>query len=228
MESSTRVAAWVTAGLFSFFLLHFSFVRAQQPTFRTGTTLVEMTVVALDSRGNPVTDLGPDELVLSEQGQRREIAFFRFEGGPAPADAAVAPLPALSPGFVSNRPEYQPEPQRNVTALLIDLINTAPPDQNGARAQLLRHLETLPEGSPVGVFQFSESAGLSMLAPFSRQAEGVRAGLESIVAVTRQSDSWRRVRQRQRPGAAPTRERASPRYGAKRHHAGGTVGVDGL
>jgi len=77
-------------------------LRAQvaTPTFRAGTTLVEFTVVAQDSKGNAITDLTKDDLVLTDKGQARDIAFFRFDGGLAPVpDAPAIPPPA---GFTTN------------------------------------------------------------------------------------------------------------------------------
>ncbi|HET9468097.1 MAG TPA: VWA domain-containing protein [Vicinamibacterales bacterium] len=159
-------------------------VAQDQPTFRTGTTLVEFTVVALDSKGNPVTDLTSADLTLTDRGLPREIAFFRFDGGP-PAVEATLP-PPLTPGFVTNRPEYQPAPQRNVTAVVLDMINTAPPDQNGARAQLLRHLNALPANTPVGLFRFTEREQMQVLAPFTRRLELMRSELSAVVATSRQ------------------------------------------
>jgi hypothetical protein len=47
----------VTSGLYAFFGLPFP-LHAQAPTFRTGTTLVEFTVVALDDQGNAVISRG--------------------------------------------------------------------------------------------------------------------------------------------------------------------------
>ena len=35
--------------------------------FRGGTTLVEFTVIALDGKGNPITDLKPDEIAIREK-----------------------------------------------------------------------------------------------------------------------------------------------------------------
>jgi VWFA-related protein len=175
----------VTAGLSSFFDLPLS-LRAQTPTFRTGTTLVEFTVVALDGKGNPVTDLTKAELSLTDRGEPREIAFFRFDGDGGPGETAAAPLPALSPGFVSNRPEYQPEPQRNVTAIVLDMINTAPPDQNGARTQLLRYLKALPANTPVGLFRFTENQPMAVLAPFTSRIELMRENLSAVGSATRQ------------------------------------------
>jgi len=175
----------VTAGFSSFFDFRSSLLGAQAPTFRTGTTLVEFTVVALDGKGNPVTDLTTADLVLTDRGQPREIAFFRFDGDGAPVEAA-APLPALSPGFVSNRPEHQPEPQRNVTAMVLDMINTAPPDQNGARTQLLRYLKALPSNTPVGLFRFTENEPMALVAPFTNRIELMRSHITALGTALRQ------------------------------------------
>jgi hypothetical protein len=49
----------------------------EPPTFRATTRLVEFTVVALDKKGNPVTDLRKDELTLLDGGKARDVAFFR-------------------------------------------------------------------------------------------------------------------------------------------------------
>jgi hypothetical protein len=175
----------VTVGLYSFFDFRSSLLRAQdQPTFRTGTTLVEFTVVALDNKGNPITDLTKEDLALTDRGQPREIAFFRFDAEGAASETA-APLPPLSPGFVTNRPEYQPEPQRNVTAIVLDLINTAPPDQNGARTQLLRYLKALPSNTPVGLFRFSENESMTIVQPFTNRIELMRSQMEAVDAASR-------------------------------------------
>src|SRR4051794_6514803 len=91
----------------------------QAPTFRAGTTLVEFTVVAVDAKGEPVLDLAASEMRITERGQARETAVFRFDGG-APT-RKVEPLP---PGIVTNRPEYKAGPARNLTAILLDGLNT--------------------------------------------------------------------------------------------------------
>jgi VWFA-related protein len=180
--------AWrlVVVALYSFCLFPSSFpaTSAQTPTFRTGTTLVEFTVVALDDKGNPVTDLTQAELSLKDRGQPRDIAFFRFDGDGAAAPPASPPV-ALPPGFVTNRPEYQPEPQKNVTAIVLDFINTAPPDQDGARSQLMRYLKTLPSNTPVGLFRFTENQPVAMVHSFTNQAEVLKSHIGSLGAVSR-------------------------------------------
>ena len=62
-----------------------TWLRAQDPptpTFRAGTTLIEFTLVARDSQGNPIADLTKDDIVVTENGQPREVEFFRFDGAP--------------------------------------------------------------------------------------------------------------------------------------------------
>src|SRR5438477_1046278 len=100
---------------------------AGQPTFRTSATLVEFTVVATNSRGEPVTDLKQNELSVTDSGKPRDIAFFRFEGA-AENNAAAARMGAdgLTPGIFTNRSEYTPGPPRNIIALVIDSLNTRP------------------------------------------------------------------------------------------------------
>src|SRR5215469_16847615 len=39
--------------------------------------MVDLTVVAVDSKGLPVTDLKREELSVADNGKRQEIAFFR-------------------------------------------------------------------------------------------------------------------------------------------------------
>ena len=85
----------------------------EQPTFRAGTTLVQFTFVATDSKGNPVTNLKKEETLVTENGLPRELAFFRFEG----RDNSVRPQP-LPRGEFTNRAEYTPGPARNVTAIV--------------------------------------------------------------------------------------------------------------
>src|SRR5687767_8295136 len=101
MQIRTRTHRLSVAALYSFVVFPSSLF-AQAPTFRTGTTLVEFTIVALDGDGNPITDLTKDEVVLTDSGRTRDIAFFRFDGD-APA-VSSAPRPVLAPGFVTNRP----------------------------------------------------------------------------------------------------------------------------
>jgi len=144
----------------------------QAPVFRTTTRLVEFTIVALDSHGNAVTDLKKDEVEVTEKGKRREVAFFRFEG----SDAAVPPLKPLPAGLFSNRVEFSQGPPRNITAIVLDTLNTAPGDMMWVRAQVVRYLKALPPRTRVAVFHLG--GRLAVLHDFTDDADSLRARIE--------------------------------------------------
>ena len=50
---------------------------AGQPTFRTGTTLVEMAVVVLNDNGLAIDDLDPADFDVREDGEPRALTIFR-------------------------------------------------------------------------------------------------------------------------------------------------------
>src|SRR5688500_17156723 len=95
---------------------------ADSPSFRTGTTLIEFTVVVTGEDGRHVTDLEQGDVSIVEGGRPRDVAFFHYEG--APVAAIRVQSQPLSPGIFTNRPEYAPGPPRNVIAILIDSLNT--------------------------------------------------------------------------------------------------------
>ena len=97
------------------------------PTFRSGTKLVEVDVVAR-SKGAPATGLTKDDFTLLDNGKPQKIAFFSVQSGNVapPPIAGVAPLPA---GEVSNRLERADRPTGNTVIVFLDQRNTPPPEQ---------------------------------------------------------------------------------------------------
>src|ERR1700733_5453378 len=74
------------------------------PTFRAGTRLVEVDVVAR-SKGAPATGLTKENFTLFDNGKQQNIAFFSVRSprtARSPFQPALAPLPV---GAVSNRLE---------------------------------------------------------------------------------------------------------------------------
>ncbi len=118
----------------------------QTPVFRAESTLVEFTLIAIDKDGNPVTDLKKEEIVVKDKGRPRDLALFRYEGGEQPR---IAP-PQLPTGIFTNTPDLTPGPPRNVTAIVLDTLNTQPREQLWVKAQAMRYLDALlaNRGSP--------------------------------------------------------------------------------
>src|SRR6185503_14753967 len=109
----------------------------QTPTFRTGTQLIELTVTALDKKGQAVTDLRLQDFTIQENGKPRPIAFFKYDGG-SPDEPKALPLP---PGVFTNRVEFTPGPPRNIMALVLDELNTPVLASTRVRAMAMRYLK---------------------------------------------------------------------------------------
>lgn len=145
--------------------------------FRAATTLIEFTVVATDRNGNPVTDLKQDDLVVTEDGQSRDIAFFRFDGGIEKRDTEP-----LGPGLFTNRSEYLAGPPRNVIAILIDSVFTEPSQQVEVRSQLIRYLDGIPPNTRVGIYQAGYR--IEVLHEFTSDLATLRSRIKSLLAAT--------------------------------------------
>ena len=145
------------------------------PIFRTGTTLVEFTVVATDERGEPVIDLNSSEIAIVQNGKPQPIAFFRFEGSTFASDAVEAKRESIAPGIFTNRVEYVPGPARNVTAIVIDTLNTLPEDQVAMKAQVMQYLRALAPNTRVAVYALGSN--LRILHDITDDLDALRARL---------------------------------------------------
>ncbi len=120
-------------------------VSGQQP-LRVTTRMVEVSVVAETSQGEPVSDLRQEDLRLLDEGREQQIAFF------TPASALGRPARRRpAPGAFSNRPEEAGAPA-SLTVILFDGLNTRITDQAYARRQVVRFLEQLREGDRVALY----------------------------------------------------------------------------
>jgi VWFA-related protein len=150
----------------------------QTPTFRATTRLVELTVTALDKRGAPVTDLKLEDFVIQDNGKSRPVTFLEYDGTPA-VDAEPLPLP---PGVFTNRVEFTPGPARNVTAFVLDELNTPPQFSVTIRAAAMRYLRSLAPGTRMAVFHMSER--LRVLHDFTDDAAALRSRVARAAIVT--------------------------------------------
>ena len=148
---------------------------AAQPTFRTSTTLVEFTLVALDEDGRPVTDLKQEDIGVFEGGEPRDIAFFRFNGAVEPRATE-----SLGSGVFTNRSEYSDGPARNVTAIVIDGIYTAPAQQQLVRTQVLRYLDSIPADTRVALYH--SAYRLTILHDYTADLAELRARISALLS----------------------------------------------
>lgn len=165
------------ARMFGLLLLGGALLSAQQqkPTFRTATRLVEVAVTVLDKNGNAVAGLQAADFAVLDEGKPRAVEVFSFDGGRA-APATTAPAAALSPGTFTNRPALANDAPRNVTALVLDNVNTTPVQGVTARAQMMRYLRTLAPQTITAVYLLADK--LHVLHDFTDDASALRERLE--------------------------------------------------
>jgi VWFA-related protein len=149
--------------------------QTQAPTFRATTRLVELSVSALDKKGQPVTDLKLEDFTIEEGGKIRPITIFKYEGGPSSEPNAL-PLPK---GLFTNRVEFTPGPPRNITALLLDELNTPVQSSMRVRSMAMKYLKALAPHSRMAVYQMS--GGLHVLHDFTDNADALRAQIEKAL-----------------------------------------------
>ena len=81
----------------------------------------------------------------------------------------------IAPGLFTNRAEYSPGPARNVTAIVIDSLNTLPEDQVAVKAQVMQYLRALAPNTRVAVYALGSN--LRILHDFTDDLEALRARL---------------------------------------------------
>ena len=208
-------------------------LRAQDPptpTFRAGTTLIEFTIVARDSQGNPIVDLTKDDIVVTENGEPRAVEFFRFDGAPP------QPSPkALPPGHFTNRFETSPNAARHITAILIDAMNmmavakTMQFTQATIRNQILAYLDGLPAHTRVGIFRLGRGK-IDVLHDFTDEVASLRAQAAKMDLLLPElfDTAGHRPAEAPPPGVSPSAESAASRAQAEAAFAKATGAVNTL
>lgn len=96
--------------------------------------LIDLNVVALDSHNQPVTDLKPEELQVTDSGKPQKLSLFRRIGG------ELAQVQPLASNQFSNRVSGQVQ---GATVLLFDLMNEGFSSRGVAANEIVRRLQTL-------------------------------------------------------------------------------------
>jgi VWFA-related protein len=123
----------------------------EQPKFRAGTRLVQVSVVVRDANG-PVTGLTKDDFALFDKGKPRQISVFAVNGG----QNAARPR-ALAPGEVSNRADTTSAEASSATVVLLDLLNSRWQDQVFAREQLARFIDSIGDSDRMALLALKKT-----------------------------------------------------------------------
>ena len=132
------------------------------PTFRAGTKLVEVDVVAR-SKGAPATGLTKENFTLFDNGKQQNIAFFSLNSPRTARSASTTARPPLPPGAVSNRLERDGPLLSRATILLVDQKNTPPDTQGFAIQRIKTFVRTSRKGDRFGIYSFGKDGELHPL-----------------------------------------------------------------
>jgi VWFA-related protein len=139
----------------------------QQPNvIRSSTRLVQLSVIAADAKGDPLTGLQKEDFTILDEGKPQSIAFFSC-GAPPPAAAP----PTLPSNFFTNRYDLKGEDPGAVTVILFDSLNTASQDQTYVRKQVLHFLQTLKPQDHVAIYALTTN--LIILHDFTRDVSAL-------------------------------------------------------
>lgn len=146
----------------------------KQPTFRTGTTLVEMAVVVVNDDGVPIDDLAPADFDVREDGEPRGLTMFRRVLAARPVKDGI---PAISGAHVEAIATNAGVADAPIFVLLLDDLNTSPYNSGRTIRAGLGLLQAVPREAFVGVVFTSglEGTTLTLGPPGESHIQRVRA-----------------------------------------------------
>jgi len=146
------------------------------PLFRAETRQVIVDVVVSDHNGHFIPGLKPNDFTVLENGKPQKIAAFTMYAQPAspPEPAASIKLP---------RNQYTnyaiADPDRPITIVLLDVLNTQVQDQAYAHQQMIEFLKDLPSGQRIALFALGTR--LKMVQGFTGDSDTLVAAAKMLL-----------------------------------------------
>jgi VWFA-related protein len=154
-----------------------SHVAQKAPALRVLTRLVQISVIADDGNGKPVTGLTKDDFKIFDQGQEQKINFFAEQSIQSlPANSAAA---APAPDIYSNRFEQKAGAPTSATVILMDTRNTRSQDMAYARKQVDKFLSQIQPEDRVALYSLRASR-LTILHDFTDDASSLKTALNGV------------------------------------------------
>jgi VWFA-related protein len=145
---------------------------------RTTSRLVEVTVVAFDKKGRPISNLKPGDFQIYDNGREQIVNSFAqtesdaSSNSPAPqTEPSTQPLFSNRPVDTASAPSSMARPAiADATVFLIDAAHVAFPDLSYARSEMLRFLKSAPPDEPVGLYILKKSGFQVLMEPTTNHA----------------------------------------------------------
>lgn len=174
---------------------------AEQPTFRSGARLVQVSVIVHDGRRRPIEGLTRDDFRVFEDGREERVALFDVHSRIGASASTVSPSDPSSEtaGPFTNR---IPSPAASgVVAVIFDQLNMGSMAQSRARDHLLRYLRRLRPTDRVALYALTED-GIRLLYDYTNDAPTLVAALNRV----QQGKSRELVASQDQPSSALTQD----------------------
>lgn len=130
---------------------------------RAETRLVQLNVIALDKKGQPIEGLKREDFTLLDNGKPQNITLFASESDSPAAKNTTADTSSPGaestgakseppPNVFGNRVRHSDEQPGSVAVILLDALNTSFSDQAYARKQVLAFLRQLQPQDHVAIY----------------------------------------------------------------------------
>lgn len=144
---------------------------------KISTTLIQLDVTVLDSKGKMVTDLRPDEIEVYENGEKQKITNFSFVPGVRSVpqknlavDKDAVPVPTAV---------LRPEQVRRTFAIVVDDLSLSFESAYHTKRALKRFVEEqMQDGDLVAIVR--TGAGIGALQQFTSDKNMLRAAIERV------------------------------------------------
>jgi VWFA-related protein len=154
---------------------------APSPTFRAGTKLVQVDVIARDKKG-PAAGLAKQDFTLLDNGKPQEISVFSVKSASIKlVQSSAETTVSLPPGIVSNRVNGLGETPGSATILFIDQKNTPlqPNIQAYAISEIARFVEKRRKQDRIGIYTLTRD-GLIAVQDLTDNAELLTRAAKSL------------------------------------------------
>ena len=141
------------------------------PKIKVETRVVLVDVVVTDEQGDAIVGLNKSTFQITEEGAPQIISSFEEHKSAQPVQVK---LPQMPPNVFTNFPTAASADSVNV--LLLDLLNTQPPDQAIARQQVIKYLNNVQPGARLAIFALGSQ--LRMVRGFTTDFSGLSAALD--------------------------------------------------
>jgi VWFA-related protein len=155
----------------------------QRDVVRITTNLVQIDVVVTDKNGKQVTDLGPEDFEVSEDGKKKQVTNFSYIA----AGASTANLDAIASSAAPSKPGAAPikpaqlkrEQVRRTVALVIDDLGLSFESFGYARQALTKFVDEQMQATDL-VAVLRTSKGVGVLQQFTSDKRQLHAAIDNV------------------------------------------------